>query len=296
MPERSSRRLTLPNGMDIACQTTTEAKFFYDDIFVKRIYHRNGISLDRVECVFDVGANIGLFSLFVRRYCPRAVVYAFEPVPPLFEILNENVAGHGGAVKTFNLGITDREGKAQITFYSESSGMSSFYADATEERLSLKAIFENQRSRGMAGIEALTEHSEDWLEERLRSERFTVAVAPLSKLIRDERVERIDLLKVDVQKAEADVLAGIEQADWPKVRQIVVEVHDIDGRLECLGDELSTRGFQVSAEQDDHYEGSRTYNLFAVRPRLLDATGVRPVRERAARLAAALHSGVEQNL
>ena len=43
--------------------------------------------------------------------------------------------------------------------------------------------------------------------------------------------EKIDLLKIDVEKGELEVLNGIEDADWPRIHQIVMEVHDLDGRV-----------------------------------------------------------------
>jgi hypothetical protein len=39
--------------------------------------------------------------------------------------------------------------------------------------------------------------------------------------VRAESVERIDLLKVDVEKTGLDVLDGIEEGDWPRIRQLV---------------------------------------------------------------------------
>ena len=47
-------------------------------------------------------------------------------------------------------------------------------------------------------------------------------------------IGRIDLLKIDVEQAEADVLAGILDADWPLIRQLAAEVHDLDGRLAAI--------------------------------------------------------------
>ncbi|CAM9553811.1 unnamed protein product, partial [Ectocarpus sp. 12 AP-2014] len=44
-------------------------------------------------------------------------------------------------------------------------------------------------------------------------------------------VAGVDLLKVDVEGDELAVLHGIDDDDWPKIRQIALEVHDIDGRL-----------------------------------------------------------------
>jgi FkbM family methyltransferase len=46
------------------------------------------------------------------------------------------------------------------------------------------------------------------------------------EVIREGRVGRIDFLKIDVQKSEFDVLAGTDEADWPKIRQLVIEVQD----------------------------------------------------------------------
>ncbi len=287
------RMITLPNGLDVACHTKTEAEFFYDDIFVKRIYHRNGIVLDPVQCVFDVGANIGLFTLFAHRYCPQARIFSFEPSPPTFEVLSHNIRTHAQNVKPFELGISDHEGVAELTHYLTSSGMSSLHADADEERRALEGLFESQQRQGVAGMSEVMHHREDLLEERLRSKSYEVSVAPLSKVIRDEHVERIDLLKIDVQKAEAAVLDGIDAADWPKIQQIVIEVHDIDGRLGQVQTDLENQGFSVEVEQDTHYDDSETYNLFAVRPGVFETSSATmpSVHDRANRLRTALGQG-----
>src|SRR6266480_808865 len=80
----SLRRCELPNGLEIAYQTKAELTHFYEDIFEKQVYLRHGISLSEGECVFDVGANIGLFTLFCHRKVNHLRIYALEPAPPLF--------------------------------------------------------------------------------------------------------------------------------------------------------------------------------------------------------------------
>ena len=92
----------------------------------------------------------------------------------------------------------------------------------------------------------------------------------LSDVIREQGVERIDLLKVDVQRAELDVLRGIDETDWPKIRQVVMEVHDApgeatEGRLGEISGLLARRGFAVEVEQDSLLVGTDRHNLFAVR-------------------------------
>ena len=57
-----------------------------------RLYLRHGITLAADACVFDVGANIGLFSLLAADRCPRGVIHAFEPVAALCSTLRRNVA------------------------------------------------------------------------------------------------------------------------------------------------------------------------------------------------------------
>ncbi len=287
-----AQSLVLPNGMSIVCQTRTEARFLYEDIFEKEIYCRRGVSLAGVDCVFDVGANIGLFTLFVSRRRPSARIFSFEPAPPIFRILSANT-GDLANVKRFNCGISNRRGTAELTFYANSSGMSSFYGDLEEEREALKAIMANQLRKGMEGMDEVMRHADDLLDERFRSETIVCELRTLSDVIREEGVERIDLLKIDVQKSEADVLAGIEDGDWGKIRQIVIEVHDIEGRLEQLTRLLADRGFQVDSEQDDHYETSALTNVFAVRPGMAqaeptDGPRMPGVRDRMARLRQAV--------
>jgi hypothetical protein len=40
-----------------------------------------------------------------------------------------------------------------------------------------------------------------------------------------ESIDRVDLIKIDIEKTELDVLAGFEGADWPRIRQLVMELH-----------------------------------------------------------------------
>ncbi|AKT41168.1 type I polyketide synthase [Chondromyces crocatus] len=265
-PRPLARRYTLPNGLEIHHLGKAETDHFYDDIFVKRVYYKNGIQLAPSATVFDVGANIGLFTLFVGQVCPTARVFSFEPAPPVFEILRNNATRHQVNATLINTGVSNRSRTAELTFYPSSSGMSSFYANLQEEQEVFRAILHNQQRADKTGMESVMEHLEELIEERFKSETFSCHLRPLSDVIREHGVERIDLLKVDVQKSELDVLEGIDPADWPRIQQVVLEVHDIDGGLDKAMNALRAHGFQVVAEQDDLYENSPIYNLYGTRP------------------------------
>jgi FkbM family methyltransferase len=261
----NDRRYKLPNNLEILYQSQAETDYFYKDIFENQVYLKHGITLNDGDCIFDVGANIGLFTLFVNQQCSNAKIYSFEPAPPLFEILRLNTELHKVNGKLFDFGLSNEAKTATFTFYPSSSGMSSFFADRQEEKQVLKAIMLNQLQSGMAGMEQVMEYSDELLEERFKSKTFTCQLRTLSEAIAENNVESIDLLKIDVQKSEFDVIKGIKNNDWEKIEQIVIEVHDREGQLGQIVDLLRIKGYEVVVEQEDLYEGSNIYNVYAIR-------------------------------
>jgi non-ribosomal peptide synthase protein (TIGR01720 family) len=115
------------------------------------------------------------------------------------------------------------------------------------------------------GSELPTAQLDDLIAERLTSESFTCQLKTLSQVMRDEAVTKIDLLKIDVEKGELEVLAGIDVDDWPKIDQIVMEVHDLDDRVRKVTELLSRHGFQINVQQDAMLEQTNLYNLYARR-------------------------------
>ena len=278
-------RLRLPNGLTVVPQSRAEAEHFYHDIFEKRIYLRYGVTLEPGDTVFDVGGNIGTFALFASREAPGARIYTFEPAPPVYQRLRANLALNGATARAFNHGIAEAERTAHFTFYPNSSGMSSFYADLAEEREVLRLMIDRERDEGMEGLDALMEFTDELLDERFRAVEMECRLRPLSAVIREQGVGRIDFLKIDVQKAELDVLRGLDDEHWPLIRQIVMEVHDLDGRLDEVTGLLRSHGFTVEVEQDEAVEGSILYNLFAIN-HALPPRGQDPLRSLPAASAA----------
>jgi FkbM family methyltransferase len=255
----------LPNKIVIRHLNKAETDHFYKDIFEDNVYYKHGIKIQKGDIVFDVGANIGLFSLFIQEKFEDVTVYSFEPAPPLFEILKANTSRYGGKCRLFNCGLSRKPGEAGFTFYPRTAGMSSFYADRKEEMEVLTAIMKNQQRLGMDGMDKVLEHTDELLEERFREREFDCQLRRLSDIIEQYKIEYISLLKIDVQKSELDVIEGIDGKDWNKIRQVVIEAHDIDGRVEHIRDLLSNKGYTVQVEQDDLYKGSNIYNIYGTR-------------------------------
>ncbi|MBV9706298.1 MAG: amino acid adenylation domain-containing protein [Chloroflexi bacterium] len=252
----------LPNHLQVFHQNRSETQWLYDEIFVDQSYLKHGVTLVDGDCVFDVGANIGLFTLFVHQRCPHAQMYAFEPIPPIFETLRNNVALYGLNTHLFQCGLSSETKEAVFTYYPSFSAMSGAYADVQEDEEVTKATLRNQS-------ELLALHSDELLVDRFRNETFICRLKTLSNVIRENNIQCIDLLKVDVEKSELDVLNGIQQEDWPKIKQIVVEVHDRDGRLAQIVDLLKKHDYHLVVEQAALLTHTGLYNIYALRSALL---------------------------
>ena len=85
----------------------------------------------------------------------------------------------------------------------------------------------------------------------------------LSSIIKDQKLERIDLLKVDVQHGEDRVLDGINEPHWSIVRQAVIEMQDRNKSLALIQDRLQTLGFETSVGQINLHRGTNIYYVYA---------------------------------
>ena len=271
-------RCVLPNGLEIVHLNQYETDYLYQEIFRDECYLRHGIRIQDGDTVVDIGANIGLFSLFVLNRFPRARIYAFEPSPIVHELLKTNCEAYGREVHVFQCGISDRSKIARFTFYDKSSVFSGFYSNAVEDKKAIEAVVRN-----ILGAEA-NHDSNDSMVKELTAERLRRRIHPcqltsLSEIIRQNEIERIHLLKIDAEKSEADIIQGIEEAHWPLIDQLVIEVHDPTGEaVKQLEQLLIGKGYNCAIEQEKLLENSGLFNIYATRPEATDASAGTPSR------------------
>lgn len=244
------RRYTLPNGMNIAYLSDLQANAGYREVIEEAMYLKHGIELRDGDCVFDVGANIGFFELFANMHAKQLKLYAFEPIPPTFAVLEANVRYYGLNSNIFPFGLSDKAETTEFTFYPEMAGLSGRYSETGLDRQITKSIIlSDLRQVGAQGTSVVLEETEldAILDKQLASETYQCQLRTVSEVIAEQQIERIDLLKIDVEKAEVDVLMGIKQADWPKIQQIVLEIDNREN-LEQIMAMLKQQQFYVVAE------------------------------------------------
>lgn len=82
--------------------------------------------LKNLKVFFDIGANIGWYSLNAAKIYPDLKVFAFEPIPKTFNYLKENIKMNGlKNVKSFNFGFSDSNKDVFFYYYQEGSGNAS---------------------------------------------------------------------------------------------------------------------------------------------------------------------------
>ncbi|MFJ8018755.1 FkbM family methyltransferase [Streptomyces sp. NPDC096311] len=260
----------LPDGTPIADLHSNETRELFDEIVVRSRYLRGGIEIRDGDLVVDVGANIGLFTLYAAAQAADVRIHAFEPVPAAAEALETNVRAYGirAEVERAALGCTAGEGS--FTYYPQSSLQSGLYPDPVVDEAIARG-YARHRADGLPPTSLPSLDVADALAPELHGrlsdrQRLTVPVLRLSDWIRGRAIDRIHLLKVDAERAEGDVLAGIDLEHWPLIDQVVVEVHDITGRLGRLRALLSGHGFDTLVEQDELFVGSEIVMLYAWRP------------------------------
>ncbi|MEM8908467.1 MAG: FkbM family methyltransferase, partial [Bacteroidota bacterium] len=263
-PHLSNQVIDLEKGIKAFTLNKSESLFAYNEIFTEQAYLINGISLQPGDVVFDVGANVGMFSMFVSLHYPGSEIYAFEPLPPTFEIMNSNclIYGHQAKIKAYKAGLSDKNQKVIFTHYPDNSMLSGRYGNLEEDKSYVRNVLERQ----LRDEEDQDTDIQILVEKTMNYEEYECQLLSLSEVIEENNIQQIDLLKVDVERSELDVLMGIKPEHWPRIKQIVIEVHDDGNSLDKVKEFLDTYGYNYLVEQEDLLVGTHLYNIYATRP------------------------------
>ncbi|PRH80493.1 FkbM family methyltransferase [Streptomyces solincola] len=248
---------TLPDGRVISGLNAETTKIVWHEVS-ESIYLTDLQHLRAGDTVIDIGAHLGLSSLFVSDRVPGVRVIACEPARATYACLARNFADHLPGGIAVNKAVADRPGTAEFTFYPADETMATLQEDEGDDQRNIEAVLTN------LGVDA-AEQAAYWENFRAEVERYTVPVTTVAELIAEHGVETVDLLKIDVERSELAVLAGVGDENWPRIRNIAVEVHDVDDGLARAVDLLKDKGFQVEYQQQEVFKGGSVYIVLARR-------------------------------
>lgn len=131
----------------------------------------------QAKVIFDIGANTGIYSLIAQTMNPDASIYAFEPVDRVYEKLVENCRLNGFPVTCVEKAASNYTGKARIY-------------DTTDAHALSVTVNKNLHDPDRPVIEK------------------EISTITLQQFIEDAGINRVDLIKMDVETHEAEVLEG----------------------------------------------------------------------------------------
>ncbi len=249
--------IELPDGTPWHCPVKADALMIWREIFDGGCYRDALAAVPIGGTIIDVGAHSGLASLYLSRAAPRARILAFEPAEALHQCLSLNLRRHVSGAKPYRCALGRMEGTAPFTYYPHSPCQSGLYADATKDR---KASTHYLANNGIVGDAA------SYLLDGLHDPQAgRVYVTTMSAVMSERRLDTVDLLKIDVERAELDVLEGIADEDWSRISTIIMEVHEDDDHLKrCLA-LLAEHGYSADVDQAPWLVGSGLFNVTARR-------------------------------
>lgn len=202
-------------GLTIRYCSVESFLYLFHEIFIAQSYRF--VTPNRAPYIIDCGANIGMASVYFKTLFPGAEVLAFEPDPEPFALLVENISENRfKGIVARNEALLQTEGAVDFFYSPESSG--SLCSSTTPGRLP--------------------------------GPSKQVKAVRLSPFI--DRM--VDFLKMDIEGAEAQVLAELSNSGkLPLVGQMVIEYHHhIDECRDALSEVLLTLeragfGYQLEA-------------------------------------------------
>jgi FkbM family methyltransferase len=238
-----------------------ETNFLIHEIFTSNTYLGNFLTLNPGAVVFDIGANIGIFALYAINKCQKDVeLYCFEPIPSTYSCLKKNLECYPQA-HSYMQGISDVTSDTDVTFT-----MFGKYSVTSTYRPEDKIISNFNPLLDLNNMLAITQHTSKTqhfllkhvpflrsylikrnYKKQTKATTVQCMLTSLGGFIENNKIQNIDLIKIDVEGAEFDVVNSIKPEQFSFIRQLSIEVHDIDNRVEKICNLLKDHGYNIKS-------------------------------------------------
>jgi FkbM family methyltransferase len=144
--------------------------------------------------IFDIGANTGIYSLVAKAINSNSNVFAFEPLPAVFEILAKNNKLNNFDIQCVPLAVSNFTGNATV-FLEQNTDFA--YSVAVNKSLLTKGTPQKE---------------------------LAIKTVSINEFIDTNNIEKIDLIKIDVETHEPEVLEGFNKYIDAYLPDLLIEV------------------------------------------------------------------------
>ena len=173
------------------------------DIFVKEEYSFAKGKIKEAECIFDIWWHIWLFSKWCRSLNSNVKIYYFEPIHEFYEKAKKELWNDDKIILN-NCWIASKSGEWRMLLNEEKTMQSSKYTS-----------FLNQKWRGVV-VNFVT--LKDYLQQR--------------------NIDKIDVLKMDIEWMEFEVLDLFSDFEREKIENLIVEVHILNEEMKLKWNQI----------------------------------------------------------
>ena len=178
------------------------------------------------DVVIEAGANLGSETLLMSKLVGNGMVYGFEPNPYTFERLSINVAINSLTnVKVFDVAMGESDGNISFNIYPKgfcNPGMSSKYMETSI------------------------------------TQKITVVQKTLDSFIKEQNINKVDFLKMDIQGAEMDLLIGAAETIKKNKPTIFLEALALYNDTKALYRKFKEYGYNVYLIGEENIEPMRS--------------------------------------
>jgi FkbM family methyltransferase len=159
-------------------------------------YKKSGFQINQNDVVLDIGAHIGLFTLYASQFCTKGSIFSFEPMKDNYQLLLENIKLNNlKQVKFFNLAVSNSNDPIKLFINDDESGHSMFSQS---------------------------------------SQNLTVNSISLKRIFDENQIEYCNFLKLDCEGAEYEIIKNLPLSYFEKIDKMIIEYHMADSNPELL--------------------------------------------------------------
>lgn len=189
-----------------------DVHYILNEIFYQKIYNNDFVCVEKGDLVVDIGFNYGFFSIDSLRHNPSKII-GFEPNPKLVKKFRDaNIPN----IELHELAVSNINGKA--TFYDNvKDGMSTIKTDVTQSHI---------------------------------ESTFDVSVVSFNDFIKENKIEKIDYLKVDCEGSEYEIFESIDAIYLSNnINKIAIEFHHplFDNKVIKMIEKIRMCGFDTKS-------------------------------------------------